>query len=101
VVPEVEDMLGFSCVQPIQTVYDFLKQRESVDVLHDENVELATREIATELKTREQLSAEVQRKQKAIQHICEKYKNERINAEDIERCLLSMSDNNTFLRSNR
>ncbi|KAG2198500.1 hypothetical protein INT46_011303 [Mucor plumbeus] len=101
VIPEVEDYLGFSCVIPIKTVYDFLKSRESVDVLHDDNIVLATREISSEMKTREQIDAEVQRKQYAIQAICEKHANERISKEDIERCLLSMSDNNAFLMANR
>ncbi|CAO3609779.1 unnamed protein product [Mucor hiemalis] len=101
VIPEVEDHLGFSCVIPIKTVYDFLKSRESVDVLHDDNIVLATREIASDFKTREQIDAEVNRKQVAIQALCEKHANERISKEDIERCLLSMSDNNAFLKANR
>ncbi|KAK4509577.1 uncharacterized protein ATC70_007930 [Mucor velutinosus] len=101
VIPEVEDYLGFSCVIPIKTVYDFLKSRESVDVLHDDNIVLATREISSEMKTREQIDAEVQRKQYAIQAICEKHANDSISKEEIERCLLSMSDNNAFLKANR
>lgn len=101
VIPEVEDYLGFSCVIPIKTVYDFLKGRESVEVLHDDNIVLATREITTEFKTREQIDAEVQRKQIAIKALCEKYANERITAEEIERCLFSLSDNNAFLKANR
>lgn len=101
VIPEVEDYLGFSCVIPIKTVYDFLKSRESIDVLHDDNIVLATREISSEFKTRQQIEQEVERKQAAIKTVCEKYANERISKEDIERCLLSMSDNNAFLKANR
>ncbi|OBZ83438.1 hypothetical protein A0J61_08515 [Choanephora cucurbitarum] len=101
VIPEVTDYLGFSCVIPIKTVYDFLKSRESIDVLHDDSIVLATREISPDFKTREQIDAEVQRKQSAIRSICEKYANERISKEEIERCLLSMSDNNAFLMANR
>ncbi|KAI8077474.1 hypothetical protein BDF21DRAFT_421100 [Thamnidium elegans] len=101
VIPEVEDYLGFSCVIPIKTVYDFLKSRESIDVLHDDNIVLATREISSEFKTRQQIEQEVERKRVAIKTVCEKYANERISKEDIERCLLSMSDNNAFLKANR
>jgi hypothetical protein len=97
----VEDYLGFSCVIPIKTVYDFLKSKESIDVLHDDNIVLATREISSEFKTREQIDAEVQRKQLAIQAVCKKHANERITKEEIELCLLSMSDNNAFLKANR
>ncbi|KAI7903738.1 uncharacterized protein BX663DRAFT_471771 [Cokeromyces recurvatus] len=100
-IPEVEEYLGFSCIIPIKTVYDFLKSQESIEVLHDENIVLATREIVPDFKTRGQIDAEVQRKQLAIRTICEKYANERISKEDIERCLLSISDNNAFLRANR
>lgn len=86
---------------PIKTVYDFLKSRDCIDLLHDDNIALATREIAPEFKTREQVDGEVQRKQHAIRTLCEKYANEKISKEDIERCILSISDNNAFLKANR
>ncbi|CAO3703086.1 unnamed protein product [Rhizopus stolonifer] len=101
VIPEVEDYLGFSCVIPIKTVYDFLKSRECVDLLHDDNIVLATREISIEFKTREQVDNEVTRKQSAIQSLCEKYSSESVSKEDVERCILSISDNNAFLKANR
>ncbi|KAI8980882.1 hypothetical protein BDB01DRAFT_795969 [Pilobolus umbonatus] len=101
VIPEVEDALQFSCVIPVKTVYDFLKTRESVDLLHDDNIVIATREITPEFKTREQIESEIQRKQKAINLLCDKYSNDRISKDDIERCLLSISDNNAFLKANR
>ncbi|KAI8977476.1 hypothetical protein BDF20DRAFT_875109 [Mycotypha africana] len=100
-IPEVQDYLGFPCVIAVKTVYDFLKSRESVEVLHDENIVLATREITSDFKSRDQIATEVQRKQVAIKNICEKYANENISKDEIERCLLSMSDNNAFLAANR
>ncbi|KAF7727015.1 hypothetical protein EC973_008128 [Apophysomyces ossiformis] len=101
VIPEVEEALGFSCVIPIKTVYSFLKERESVDLLHDDNIALATREVSTEFKTRAQINAEVQRKRGTVEMLCQKYANERISAEDIERCLASLSDNHAYLKANR
>ncbi|KAL0076176.1 hypothetical protein F4703DRAFT_1779956 [Phycomyces blakesleeanus] len=101
VVPEVEELLGFSCVIPIKTVYEFLKKRNRVDVLHDDLIALATREIAPELKTREQIDAEVQRKRRAVEQLGKKYANSDISAEDIERCLSSLSDNHAYLKANR
>ncbi|KAI8099119.1 uncharacterized protein BX664DRAFT_377206 [Halteromyces radiatus] len=101
VIPEVEAALGFSCVIPIKTVYDFLKENECVEVLHDDNIALATREIAPEYKTREQVQDEIQRKQLAIESLCKQYSNDRVSAQDIERCLASLSDNHAFLKSNR
>ncbi|KAG0172072.1 hypothetical protein DFQ30_011279 [Apophysomyces sp. BC1015] len=101
VIPEVKESLGFSCVIPIKTVYNFLKERELVELLHDDSVVLATREIPTEFKTRAQINAEVQRKKNTIETLCQKYANERISAEEIERCLASLSDNNAYLKANR
>ncbi|CAO3595986.1 unnamed protein product [Absidia cylindrospora] len=101
VIPEVETILGFRCVVPIKTVYDFLKQSECVGVLHDENIALATREVSTEFKTREQVQDEVQRKRAAMDALCKQYSNDQISAQDIERCLSSLSDNHAFLKSNR
>ncbi|KAI8366736.1 uncharacterized protein BYT42DRAFT_587716 [Radiomyces spectabilis] len=101
VIPEVEELLGFSCVIPIKTVYDFLKAREMVEILHDDNIVLATREISPEFKTRAQIDTESQRKKRAIETICEKYANEHISREEIERCLSSLSDNHAYLKANR
>ncbi|KAI7867370.1 hypothetical protein BDF14DRAFT_1726499 [Spinellus fusiger] len=100
VIPEVEELLGFSCVIPIKTVYDFLKQRDSIDVLHDDKVALAIRETPYDL-TREQVNAQIQRKRKSIEYLCTKYANDQISATDIERCLASLSDNHAYLKMNR
>ncbi|KAI9259891.1 hypothetical protein BY458DRAFT_516961 [Sporodiniella umbellata] len=102
VIPEVEDYLGFSCVIPIKTVYDFLKKHECVNLLHDDNIVVATREVSIDFKTREQVDNEVSRKQNAIQSLCEKYSSgDGLSKEDVERCILSISDNNAFLKANR
>ncbi|KAI9302274.1 hypothetical protein BJ944DRAFT_167583 [Cunninghamella echinulata] len=101
VIPEVERALGFSCVIPIKTVYGFLKERECIELLHDDNIALATRDVSSDYKTREQIQGEVQRKRLAIENLCLKYSNERISSKDIERCLASLSDNHAFLKSNR
>ncbi|CDS12729.1 hypothetical protein LRAMOSA04914 [Lichtheimia ramosa] len=99
--PDVEDALGFTCVVPIKTVYDFLESRDSLELLHDDMIALATREINPEFKSRAQISAEVDRKRRAVQMLCEKYANDRISADDIARCVASLSDNHAYLKANR
>ena len=49
-IPEVQEMLGFSCVAPILTVYEFLKERRGLGVLREDIIILATREIIPEGK---------------------------------------------------
>ncbi|KAI9320031.1 hypothetical protein BX666DRAFT_2025055 [Dichotomocladium elegans] len=98
---DVEDALGFSCTIPIKTVFDFLKERGGLALLHDDLIALATREVSSEFKTREQVNAEVDRKRRAIQALSEKYANEHISADDITRCLASLSDNHAYLKANR
>ena len=100
-IPEVEQALGFRCVTPIQTVYSYLKDRESLELLHDDNIAMATREINSEFKSRDQIQIEIQRKRLAIETLCNTYANDRISAQDIERCLSSISDNHAYLKSNR
>lgn len=97
----MEETLGFSCVIPIKTVYSFLKERDCLQLLHDDAIALATREVSTDFKTREQIQAEVQRKKRAVEALAKKYANERITEDDITRCLLSLSDNHAYLKANR
>ncbi|KAI8146650.1 hypothetical protein BJV82DRAFT_665609 [Fennellomyces sp. T-0311] len=101
VIPEVEGMLGFSCVAPIKTVFEYLKENGCLDLLHDDMVALATREVAQEFKNRAQINAEVQRKKRAIEALSEKYANDRVSKDDIARCLASLSDNHAYLKANR
>ncbi|KAI9244581.1 hypothetical protein BDA99DRAFT_448371 [Phascolomyces articulosus] len=101
VIPEVEDMLGFSCVIPIKTVFDYLKDNECLALLHDDMVAIATREISQEFKNRLQINAEVQKKRRAIEALSEKYANDHVSPDDIARCLSSLSDNHAYLKANR
>jgi hypothetical protein len=82
-------------------VYGLLKEKESLELLHDDSIALATREIVSDGKSRAHIDAEIKRKEKAIEHLCETYQNERISKDEIKRCLLSLSDNHAFLRANR
>jgi hypothetical protein len=97
----VEEMLGFSCVIPIKTVYSFLKERNGLDVLKNEIILLATMEIVPTGKSRMQIQTEIKRKERSIEQLSRKYSNSKLSAEEIRHCLYSIGDNNAYLRANR
>ncbi|KAG2184002.1 hypothetical protein INT44_009013 [Umbelopsis vinacea] len=100
-IPEVEEMLGFSCVIPIKTVYSFLKEHNGLGVLTNEIILLATMEIVPTGKTRIQIQTEIKRKERSIEQLSRKYSNPKLSADEIRHCLYSIGDNNAYLRANR
>ncbi|CAO3660939.1 unnamed protein product [Umbelopsis ramanniana] len=100
-IPEVEEMLGFSCVIPIKTVYSFLKERNGLDVLTNEIILLATMEIVPTGKSRMQIQTEIKRKERSIEQLSRKYSNPKLSSDEIRHCLYSIGDNNAYLRANR
>ena len=74
----------------IETVYKFLEERNGLDVLDDKFIEIATKEILAEKKTRAQISHEIKRKEKAVSIIKQKYRTSSLSSEDIHLCLYSI-----------
>ncbi|CAG8613491.1 11015_t:CDS:10 [Acaulospora morrowiae] len=101
VIPEVRDMLSFSLIKPIKTVYNFLKEHNGLDVLHDDHVADATKEIVPEGKSRAQINHEIRSKERAIEHISRKYNHYGLSSDKIKQCLYSIGDNHAYLRTNR
>ncbi|KAF9992702.1 hypothetical protein BGZ65_011910, partial [Modicella reniformis] len=83
-IPEIESTLGFSCVVPIKTVYLFLESRSGLDVLKNDLVADATKEIIPEGKTRQQIQMEIRKKERAIETLSRKYANEELSPDDIK-----------------
>ncbi|EKX40524.1 hypothetical protein GUITHDRAFT_75421 [Guillardia theta CCMP2712] len=99
--PEVSEVLGFKCVKEIRTVFSFLQYAGAVELLNDPLVQLATSEIRSENRSREQVNADIRHKEKAVEHLARKYRSEKLEEEDIRCCLYSIGDNNAFLRFTR
>eukprot|EP00736_Rhodelphis_marinus_P004361 Rmarinus@m.581 len=99
--PEVSELLGFSCVKPVETVYSFLKQRDALALLSDPNMSVATMEILPEGKSRSQINSEIKSKERAIKHLGKRYSSEEISVADVERCVYSIGDNHSYLRQSR
>ncbi|KAF9316768.1 hypothetical protein BG003_001565 [Podila horticola] len=100
-IEEIESTLGFSCVIPIKTVYGFLKDRGGLDVLGNDLVADATKEIISDGKTRQQIQTEIRKKERAIEVLSRKYANGNLTPDEIKVCLYSIGDNHSFLRTNR
>ncbi|RUS32671.1 hypothetical protein BC938DRAFT_474636 [Jimgerdemannia flammicorona] len=101
VIPEVQDMLSFSCVRPIKTVYSFLEEFDGLRILQDNAVLVATKEIIPDGKTRYQIQTEIKQKENAIEQLSRKYTNRMLSSESIRNCLYSIGDNHAYLRGNR
>jgi hypothetical protein len=85
----------------IKTVYDQLEQRNCARILEDDDIYVATSEIIQDAsQSRSDIQKEIKRKEKVVKNLCNKYRNDKINEEDIKFCLYSLTDNNSFLNSN-
>nr|GAT58374.1 predicted protein [Mycena chlorophos] len=99
--PEVKDMLGFSCVRPIKTVYALLEDNNALDLLRDDLITVATQEIYAEGRSRRDVQKNIKAKEKAIETLASRYSREGLDRDDVRQCLYSIGDNHAFLRTNR
>jgi len=102
----LQDMAGpaqldWSCRVPITTVHSVLAASNSLALLEDPRLPVATREIVTFGKAKEIVEAEVAAKRQATAAIKAEYITPELPEEQLERVLVSVSDANSFLASNR
>ncbi|KAL0479207.1 hypothetical protein AKO1_008039 [Acrasis kona] len=95
------DDLGFSCINPIVTVKEYLTERGADKLLKDEHIVVATSEILSIGKSQYEVRHSIKQKEATVNHLARKYSNEKINEEEIKQCIYSISDNNAFLRESR
>jgi hypothetical protein len=97
-----KSLLGVEISQPIKTVYDLLERADCLSALDDAHIGTATQEILSDKsKSRATIQLEIKRKEKAAESIIRKYSSDRLKADTLRQCLYSISDNNSFLNSNR
>ncbi|KAJ7437095.1 hypothetical protein B0H11DRAFT_2255658 [Mycena galericulata] len=99
--PEVEDLLSFSCVRPIKTVYTLLEEHGALDLLRDDLVTVATKEIYSEGRARRDIQKDIKSKERAIELLASRYTRKNLTQDDVRLCLYSIGDNHAFLRTNR
>ncbi|GAB1525342.1 hypothetical protein RhiTH_008501 [Rhizoctonia solani] len=75
--PDVSDLLGFSPISPLVTVYSTLEAHDALAVLEDPRLEIATREIISPPGASGRVRAEVQRnikeKERAVEALVNEY----------------------------
>ena len=98
---EVQQLLDFSLVKPLNTVDAFLRERGGEALLRDALMETATAEIMHEGLARHEVQRMIKKKEKARDAIASRYASAQLSKDDILHCLYSISDNNAFLRCNR
>ncbi|KAJ3785180.1 hypothetical protein GGU10DRAFT_387667 [Lentinula aff. detonsa] len=99
--PEIKDLLGFSCVKPINTVYAVLKENDALDMLRDDLINAATQEIYSEGRSRREIQRDIKSKERAIETLSTRYQRRGVSQETLRQCLYSIGDNHAFLRVNR
>ena len=100
--PEVKDMLGFSAVSPIRTVYETLEKGGALGLLKEDLIRTATQEIHSEGRSRREVQSDIKAKERAIERLSAKYaRSSELSEGEIKQCLYSIGDNSAFLRVNR
>lgn len=92
-------MLNFSCVKEIKTVYTVLDEHGALDVLRDDLITVATKEIYSEGRMRRDIQKDIKLKERAIEALAARYERSGLPAESIRQCLYSIGDNHAFLRA--
>ncbi|TFK66561.1 hypothetical protein BDN72DRAFT_823216 [Pluteus cervinus] len=100
-IPEVKELLSFTCVRPIRTVHAILEEHGALDLLRDNLITTATLEIYAKGRSRREIQKEIKAKERAIETLAIKYQRRGLPQEDIRQCLYSIGDNHAFLRANR
>lgn len=99
---EVQHAIGFSCIEPIQTVHGALREGGIEDLLDDERLGVATQQVL-----RGDAAKQAQAKADAIRALASEYAErsrragQRASEADVERILLSLGDANAFLAYNQ
>lgn len=99
---EVQQLLGININKPIRTVYEELESKGGLGLLQDPLLGTATQEILPDKnKSRGTIQLEIQRKNEAVKRITRNHVSRSLSEDDLQQCLYSISDNNSFLNSNR
>jgi len=94
------DTLEFNIKSGIKTVYSFLKERGAAAMLEDPDIHIATKEIYDGSKGKYETQREIKEKEKVLKKLCKKYESHKITSDELQYCIYSITDNNSFLNAN-
>ncbi|RHY38081.1 hypothetical protein DYB25_008160 [Aphanomyces astaci] len=97
--PAIQDLLGFSPIQPLKTVYALLEAHDSLGLLDHPLIDVATMVVAPDNrnKSRAKIQQQIKAKDQAIRTITHRFVTATLRADDIQQCLYSIADNNYHL----
>jgi hypothetical protein len=85
----------------MKTVYSVLEEHNLLDLLRDDCISVATKEIYSEGRPRRDIQKDIKSKERAIEILASRYERKGFSQENIRQCLYSIGDNHAFLRTNR
>jgi hypothetical protein len=94
------EALEFNIKSGIRTVYSYLKARGASEMLDDPDIHIATKEIYDGSKGKYETQREIKEKEKVLKRLCKRYESHRITSEELQMCIYSITDNNSFLNAN-
>jgi len=101
-IDELKDALGMDLSAPVRTVYSLLRDRGGLPLLDDPLVRDATQEVLPDPgKSRAAIQQAIKRKEHAVKLLARRYASDRLSPDDVELCLCSICDNESYLNSNR
>lgn len=102
VMPHVKELLQFSCVRKIRTVFETLREGGAAEMLNHPLMEAATKDVdAAEGKSRYDVQRESKEKTRAVKELARQFSTNTLDTDAIEQCLYSIADNHSYLRGNR
>ena len=88
--PDIQRLLEFKLVKKVMTVFDFLKSRDSLDMLKSPDVMIATTAIVDRGRSRAEVQQAIKCKEAAVKRIIRKFENDDLSEDEIEWCLYSI-----------
>ena len=88
-------------MKPIHTVYNVLEKHDALDLLRDDLISVATKEIYSEDRSRREVQRDIKTKERAIETLSAMYARSGLSQEQVRQCIYSIGDNHAFLRTNR
>lgn len=98
--PEISETMGFDLYKPIKTVHCVLEQAGALELLEEDLIFTATKEISSDGKSRQEIQREIKQKEQAIERLARKY-GQKSSSEVIRQVLYSIGDYHAYLHANR
>ena len=98
----MRELLGFNVVAPVKTVHSLLAKAKRLEMLDDPVLEAASMEILPDKGlSRGEIQRLIKRKERAVEHLVDKYSGRPLPPDSVRLCCYSICDNNSYLNSDR